>query len=161
MPAVIAAAKTNGPASSVGYIAIPGTVQEAMEHLTGDVHVGHNVLNARWIEEETWLLSRTFSLSDTDIADGQRVRLVLEGIALYATVFVNGKVVGEHHNFYTPCRIDITDQAVAGENTLDIKIESGLLANAFKHSTTAMNVPSLPSSSIKRALQISSAAQAA
>jgi len=28
-------------------IAIPGTVQEAMEHLTGDVHVGHNVLNAR------------------------------------------------------------------------------------------------------------------
>ena len=122
-------------------IAIPGTVQEAMEHLTGDVHIGHNVLNARWIEEETWLLSRTFSLSDADIADGQRVRLVLEGVALYATVFVNGKVVGEHHNFYTPCRIDITDHAVAGENTLDIKIESGLLANAFKHSGDGHGAP--------------------
>ena len=115
-------------------ITIPGTVQEAMEHLTGDVHVGHNVLNARWIEEETWLLSRTFSLSADDLVDGTRVRLVLEGVALYATVFVNGKAVGEHHNFYTPCRLDVTDHVAAGENKLDIKIESGLLANAFKPS---------------------------
>lgn len=115
-------------------IAIPGTVQEAMEHLTGDVHVGHNVLNARWIEEETWLLSRTFSLSEDDLSDGKRVRLVLEGVALYATVFVNGKAIGEHHNFYTPHRLDVTDHVTVGENTLDIKIESGLLANAFKPS---------------------------
>ena len=73
-------------------ITIPGTVQEAMEHLTGDVHFGHNVLNARWIEEETWLLSRTFSLSANDLVNGMRLRLVLKGVTLYATVFVNGKV---------------------------------------------------------------------
>ena len=114
-------------------ITIPGTVQEAMEPLTGDVHLGHNVLNARWIEEETWLLTRTFTLSEDALA-GNRVRLVLEGVLLYATVYINGKQIGEHHNFYTPFRLDVTDHVKAGENKLDVKLECGLLANAFKHS---------------------------
>ncbi len=113
-------------------ITVPGTVQEAMEHLTGDVHLGHNVLNARWIEEESWLLTRHFTISEDDLADGKRVRLVLNSILLYANVFINGKQIGEHHNFYTPFRPDITDHVVVGENKLDIKLESGLLANAFK-----------------------------
>ena len=113
-------------------VTVPGTVQEAMEHLTGDVHYGHNVLNARWIEEETWLLSRTFTLDESALAEGNRVRLVFEGLDLYAEVFVNGKRVGEHHNYYTPYRVDVTDVVIAGENRLDVKLESGLLANAFK-----------------------------
>lgn len=113
-------------------ISIPGTVQEAMESLTGDVHCGHNVLHARWIEEETWLLSRTFVLSEDDVSEKNRIRLVLEHVSLYATAFVNGKQAGEHHNFYTPFRLEITDLVHVGENRLDIKIESGLLANAFK-----------------------------
>ncbi|MBQ7337173.1 MAG: hypothetical protein IJW40_01830 [Clostridia bacterium] len=113
-------------------ITVPGTVQEALEHLTGDVHYAHNVLNARWIEEETWLLTRTFTLCAEDLADGKRARMVFEGLDLYATVFINGKRVGEHHNFYTPYRLDVTDHVIVGENKLDIKLESGLLANAFK-----------------------------
>ncbi len=113
-------------------ITIPGTIHEAMEHLTGDVHLGHNVLNARWIEEETWLLTRTFTVDATDLADGNRLRLVMSGILLYANVYLNGKQIGEHHNFYTPYRLDVTDHVVVGENKLDVKLESGLLSNAFK-----------------------------
>ncbi len=113
-------------------IKIPGTVQEALEHLTGDVHYGHNVLNARWIEEETWLISRTFYLSEEDLADDKRVRLVFEGLDLYALIFVNGRPVGRHGNFFVPCRLDVTSFVRVGENRIDVKLESGLLANAFK-----------------------------
>ena len=122
-------------------ITVPGTAQEAMQHLTGDVHLGHNVLNARWIEEDTWLLTRTFALSEDDLADGKRVRVVLNSVLLYADVYINGKHVGEHHNFYTPVRLDITDHVVAGENKLDVKLECGLLANAFKHSGDGHGAP--------------------
>ena len=76
-------------------VTIPGTVQEAMEPLTGDVHYGHNVLNARWIEEETWLLTRTFTIDENALREDDRVRLVLEGVLLYATVYLNGKQIGE------------------------------------------------------------------
>ena len=122
-------------------ITIPGTVQEAMEPLTGDVHYGHNVLNARWIEEETWLLTRTFTIDADALTQGNRVRLVLEGVLLYATVYLNGKQVGEHHNFYTPLRLDVTDQVKVGENKLDVVLECGLLANAFKHSGDGHGAP--------------------
>ena len=115
-------------------VTIPGIVQEAMEPLTGDVHYGHNVLNARWIEEETWLLTRTFTIDENALREDDRVRLVLEGVLLYATVYLNGKQIGEHHNFYTPLRLDVTDHIVPGENKLDVVLECGLLANAFKHS---------------------------
>ncbi len=122
-------------------IRIPGTVQEAMEHLTGDVHRGHNVLNARWIEEETWLLTRTFTLEADALAGGNRIRLVLAGLALYAEVYLNGSHVGGHHNFYTPYRPDITSYVKTGENRLDIRLESGLLANAFKRAGDGHGAP--------------------
>lgn len=111
---------------------VPGTVQEALQHLTGDVHYGHNVLNARWIEEETWLISRTFFLDEEDLADEKRIRLVFEGLDLYALIFVNGRPVGRHGNFFVPCRLDVTSFVHIGENKIDVKLESGLLANAFQ-----------------------------
>ena len=122
-------------------IKIPGTVQEAMEHLTGDLHLGHNVLSARWIEEDSWLLTRSFDISPSDLESGKRVRLVFEGLDLYAEVFVNGERVGEHHNFYTPYRVDITDRVKVGENRLDVKLESGLVANAFKPAENSNGTP--------------------
>ena len=111
---------------------VPGTVQEVMEFITGDVHLGHNVLNARFIEEQFWLYSRTFTLTEDDLAGGNRVRLVFEGLDLYAVIYVNGREVGTHFNFYTPCRLDVTDVVKAGENKLDVKLESGLYHVADK-----------------------------
>ena len=96
---------------------VPGTVQEALQHLTGDVHYAHNVLNARWIEEETWLISRTFCLSEEDLANDKRVRLVFEGLDLYALIFVNGRPVGRHGNFFVPCRLDVTDFVRPGDRS--------------------------------------------
>ncbi len=103
---------------------VPGTVQEAMQHITGDPALGRNVLAARWIEEMIWNYTRTFTLTDEQAK--MRARVVFEGLDLTATVYVNGKKVGEHNNFYTPCRLDITDAVHEGENTITVVIDSGL-----------------------------------
>ena len=46
---------------------VPGTVQEALEFVTGDLTKGHNVYNARFIEESRWMYTRTFELSEEDL----------------------------------------------------------------------------------------------
>ena len=103
---------------------VPGTVQEAMRHITGDTALGRNVLAARWIEEMLWNYTRTFTLSAEQVK--MRARVVFEGLDLTAKIYVNGSLAGEHNNFYTPCRIDITRYVREGENTITVVIDSGL-----------------------------------
>ena len=110
---------------------VPGTVQEALEFMTGDVHLGHNVYNARFIEEQYWLYTRHFTLTEDDLSLG-RVRIVFEGLDLCALVYINGKQIALHNNFYTPCRLDITDAVVVGDNRIDVRLDSGLYDTAFK-----------------------------
>jgi beta-mannosidase len=110
---------------------VPGTVQEAFEFMTGDVHLGHNVYNARFIEEQYWLYTRHVTLTEEDLSLG-RVRLVFEGLDLCALVYVNGKQVAMHNNFYVPLRVDVTDAVVVGDNRIDVRLDSGLYDTAFK-----------------------------
>ncbi len=104
---------------------VPGTVQEAMEFLVGDVHLGHNVYNARFIEQQYWLYSRSFTLCEEDLAENNRIRLVFEGLEYAAYIYLNGNFVGKHCNTYCPCRIDATQWARVGENHIDVRLDSG------------------------------------
>lgn len=117
---------------------VPGSVQEAMEFVTGDVHSAHNVYNARFIEEQFWLYSRSFVLEEADLAGDNRVRLVFEGLDLNAVIYVNDREVGRHANFYTPCRVDVTAAVHPGENRLAVRLESGIYAYSGKD-TSAMH----------------------
>jgi len=105
-------------------VTVPGTVQEAMRHITGDPAFGRNVLAARWIEEMIWNYTRTFTLTAKQAK--MRARLVFEGLDLTASIYVNGEFAGQHNNFYMPCRIDITRYVHEGENSITVVIESGL-----------------------------------
>ncbi len=119
---------------------VPGTVQEAFENITGDVHLGHNILSARFVEEQYWLYTRTITLCPGEIPDGWRARLVFEGLDLTAVIYVNGREVGRHNNFYTPCRIDVTEALRQGENDLAVRLESGLYSTIDKPTNTTYTV---------------------
>ena len=110
---------------------VPGTVQEALEFMTGDVHYAHNVYNATFIEGQYWLYTRHFTLTEEDLAAG-RLRIVFEGLDLAAVIYLNGREIGHHSNFYTPARIDITDFAVVGDNRIDVRLDCGLYDTTFK-----------------------------
>ncbi|MBQ4575787.1 MAG: hypothetical protein IJA85_11425 [Clostridia bacterium] len=109
---------------------VPGTVQEAMEEFTGNVLYAHNCYNARFIEESFWNYSRYFNVDEADI--GKNFRIVFDGLDLTADIYINGKKVGNHNNYYTPCKLDISNYVVAGENRVNVIIESGLFYSANK-----------------------------
>ena len=108
---------------------VPGTVQEALENITGNLYVGHNVQNAAFIEGKYWLYTRSFNVSREQLAD-KRARLVFEGLDLFAAIYVNGIYIGAHNNFYTPARFDITDKLKEGENRVDVRLDCGLYGTA-------------------------------
>ena len=110
---------------------VPGEVHLDLMRagLLDDVYVGMNVLKARWVEECTFYYTRTFDLTKQP---GERVFLTLEGLDLDAEIFVNDRLCGEHHNFYTPCHLDVTEAVQEGNNRLTVRISSGLLSVSEK-----------------------------
>ena len=107
-------------------VSVPGEVHQQLQKLglIDDPNVGLNVLKARWVEESFWIYSRTFKAAP--LVNGERSWLVFEGLDLAAVIFLNGKEVGRHANYYYPCRIDVTDHLKPGVNTLDVSVESGV-----------------------------------
>jgi len=84
--------------------------------------IGLNVLKFRPYEGYQWLYSKTFA--KPDIAEGQRVMLVFEGIDTLADVFLNGAKIGETDNMLIDHSFDITKFLKDGENTVQVLIRS-------------------------------------
>lgn len=59
-------------------------------------------------------------------ANGKRIFIDFEGVMLAATVFVNGRQVGEEHRGgYTPFSFDVTDLVnLTGDNVLAVRVDS-------------------------------------
>ena len=94
--------------------------------LLAEPSVGLNHLAARWVEETVWYYRRTFTAPD--LAADERAWLTFECLDLAASIYLNGRKVGEHANAFYPCRVEVTDALRAGENTLVVEIEAGLFA---------------------------------
>ncbi|MHB1000174.1 MAG: beta-mannosidase [Armatimonadota bacterium] len=127
---------------------VPGDIHSDLERAgwIGDCNIGINAQSARWIEEQVWVYRTAFT-SPAD-AVSKRAWLVFEGLDLNAIIFLNGQQIGQHNNFYTPCRIDVTGKLAEGENTLAVRVESGLYYAADKPG--APYCPGLPDQLSKR-----------
>jgi len=98
-----------------------GLLQEPTEQL--------NALSGRWVEECLWSYRTTFTAVD-DAVDGASW-LYLEGLDYHAEIYLNEELIGEHENFYYPCRICVTGK-LRKENLLVVVIDSGLFGVAEK-----------------------------
>lgn len=105
---------------------VPGSVHETLleQGVIAEPNEGVNVLACRWVEETLWLYRRTFLAPK--LVKGERAWLVFECLDLAANIHLNGQEVGKHANAFYPCRLEVTDNLLAGENTLVVQVESGL-----------------------------------
>ena len=105
---------------------VPGEVHLdlARAGIIDEPNDGLSVLQARWVEECIWLFRRAFAAPP--LARGERAFLTLEALDLAATIYVNGQEAGRHANSFYPCRLDVTDKLVKGENVVVVSIDSGL-----------------------------------
>lgn len=97
-----------------------GSVQEALiaAKELPDPFVGMNEDKFAWIENYQWTLESEFVLSETDL--NQFVELDFPSVDTYASIFLNGKFVGETTNAFVRYRFDIQDKIIAGKNKLKV-----------------------------------------
>ena len=114
---------------------VPGDVHLDLERAgwIEDCNVAMNAQAARWVEEQVWVYRTRFAAPKQALE--QRTWLVFEGLDLNAVIYLNGEEVGRHDNVFVPCRLDVTGKLRQGENTLAVRIESGLFSVVDKPGT--------------------------
>ncbi len=60
-----------------------------------------------WITEYDWVYSLKFSADENDRK--WKSRLIFKGLDTYADVYLNGKCIVQHTNFYLPAEAEVTD----------------------------------------------------
>ncbi len=69
-------------------------------------------------------------LSIENITENEKIYLCFEGVYMDSTVYVNGKKAGGHGYGYTTFYVDITEQALEGENVIAVRVNNGLVPNS-------------------------------
>ena len=125
----------SGPASK-NYLFEPDSFDSNIAH-TGEkwksVHLPHDYIIEGLPKEENnnalgffdyenaWYVKR-FELPESD--RGRRISLYFEGVAVHATVYLNGCLMKHSFTGYTPFEVDITDMVKFGErNILSVHVE--------------------------------------
>jgi len=103
---------------------VPGEVHMDMERggLIDDPFHGLNYRELRELEKNEWWFRRTFAVPDDAKWDG--ADMVFEGLDNFATVWLNGTVVGECANSFIAHRFNVKDALRPGENELVVRIAS-------------------------------------
>jgi beta-mannosidase len=94
-----------------------------------DPYVGTNELAAAWVGQTDWRLSRIVTL-DRDFLENHHVLLHLDSVDTFAELRINGELVAQTGNMFTPLRIDVGVYLKVGENLFEI-----LLYSAEKRAT--------------------------
>jgi beta-mannosidase len=72
-----------------------------------------------WVRDREWWQRADFDAPS--LAPGQRLMLTFEGLDTFATVWLNGRVVGRSDNMFRALELDITALLGPGRNTLAVR----------------------------------------
>ncbi len=115
-----------GGASKVWLdVQVPGDIHPALVKAgrIPDPFVGFNSRQCAWIRHKSWYFKRPFDVPK--VFAGKRMMLVFDGIDTYATIFVNGRKVGQSENAFLQYRFDVTDAVCIGQaNTVEVCIHA-------------------------------------
>lgn len=110
---------------------------DLMHHgLIPDPYVGKNERLVQWVAEKPWLYRTAFAAPSPLPPPPAKAVLALDGLDTFATVVLNGRVVLEADNMFTPHRVDVTSALQPGPNELRITFDSAYLrgwAEVEKH----------------------------
>jgi len=107
---------------------VPGAVHTDLlaNDVIQDPFFGMNEKEVQWVDSQQWVYRREFRLPPAILKEG-RITLVAEGLDTFATVFCNGKKVGETANMFIAHRMDVKRFLRAGRNTMEIVFDSPLM----------------------------------
>jgi beta-galactosidase len=95
----------------------------------GAVTIPHTVTPLSWgawnsaAWEKLWIYRK--HISSTAVSSG-RVFVDFQGVMTTATVWMNGRLLATHQGGYLPFSVELTDEIVAGDNVLAVKVDATL-----------------------------------
>ncbi|MDP5217330.1 glycoside hydrolase family 2 protein [Ruegeria sp. 2205SS24-7] len=101
-------------------------------------YFGRNEYELRWIAERDWVFERRFQLENSAFY------LHLSEVDTVAEITLNGMPVSQSENVFRSHRVDVSDAARSGENTLQITIRSSVNEGAARQAALPYPVPSHP-----------------
>jgi beta-mannosidase len=110
-------------------VAVPGDVHTAL--IAADrilpPFTDRNEDACRWVEDREWWYRLTFTPELNRLQDDERFQLVFHGLDTFATIWLNGDLLGEHTNMFTEAVFDISQKLRIGQpNTLAVRFDPPL-----------------------------------
>ena len=104
---------------------VPGGVHDALLRAgrIKDVYYGSNETNALWVGKCNWIISRSVDVSGDFLRHGQIV-LRLEDCDTFASVFVNGGLVGSTTDRFQRYTFDVKKYLKEGKNEISVVFRS-------------------------------------
>ncbi|CAH1246434.1 MANBA [Branchiostoma lanceolatum] len=91
----------------------------------GDPYYRFNDVEYRWIAKENWTYSREFDVPG-GMLDFNELLLLCEGLDTVATIFVNGKFVGQSDNMFKRYMFDLKSVLKSGRNAIAVNFTSAI-----------------------------------
>ncbi|XP_066430061.1 beta-mannosidase isoform X2 [Eleutherodactylus coqui] len=104
-----------------------------------DPYIGFNDINYKWIVQDDWTYSRTFTLPP-EMRHWQKVILVCEGIDTISTVVLNTIPIAKTQNMFIRYTVDVT-KIIKEENYIEIRFQSAVHWAKEKRGQHAYTVP--------------------
>ncbi|WP_163194313.1 beta-mannosidase [Clostridium thermarum] len=106
-------------------VEVPGDVHSTLLKYKKieDPFYSTNAEKCRWIEDKTWWYKKSFNF-ERELQESDKVELKFNGLDTFATVYLNGEVLGRHENMFTPATFDVTEKLLQGTNHVAVKFDS-------------------------------------
>lgn len=106
-------------------VSVPGGVYTDLmkNNIIGNVFEAYNDVNTRWVSKINWTYTKHFD-GTAQLLEYNNIILKLDGIDTFATVSVNGIMVGNTDNMFVQFNFDIKQHLKVGDNILEIDFES-------------------------------------
>jgi beta-mannosidase len=103
---------------------VPGDIHLDLQNdgILPDLYFGQNFYSSIWVEDEDFLVRNYF---DAPVFyEGNAVYLDFEGLDTYATIWLNGVIIGKTHNMFMTYNFEITNYLKEKNNELIVRLAS-------------------------------------
>ncbi len=110
-------------------VSVPGDVHTALIAAERITHpfTDRNEEACRWVEDREWWYRLTFTPELSRLQDDERLQLVFHGLDTFATIWLNGELIGEHANMFREATFDVSKRLNLGKpNTLAVRFDPPL-----------------------------------
>lgn len=76
----------------------------------------------KWVEDIPWIYRTTFAVSQEQLAH-EKTFINFKSLDTYATIWINGKLIGRTNNAFIAQRFEINDMLIEGENSVMVKFD--------------------------------------